>query len=77
MYYFFQKWLWRSSYTKNHVVLSKCDNVIDKNSHFGLKLCTNVKNKYQKGIFDHFFFFKKSLNLQKIENHVATFPFWF
>jgi hypothetical protein len=44
---------------------------------FGLKLCTNVKNKYEKRIFDHFFF--NSLNLQNIKNHVATFPyqFWF
>jgi hypothetical protein len=45
--------------------------------YFGLKFFTNVKNKYEKGIFDHFFFLKKSLNLQKIENHVATFPFGF
>jgi hypothetical protein len=37
-----------------------------------------VKNKYEKGIFDHFFFWrKKSLDLQKLENHVAHFPFDF
>jgi hypothetical protein len=30
---------------------------------FGLKFCTNVKNKYEKRTFDHYR--KKSLNLQK------------
>ncbi len=45
---------------------------------FGLKFCTNVKNKYEKRIFGHFFFWrKKSLDLQKIKNHVLTFPYWF
>ncbi len=47
---------------------------------FNLKFCTNVKNKYEKGISDHFFFLrKKSLDFQKIENHVVTFLylFWF
>jgi hypothetical protein len=44
---------------------------------FGLKIFTNVKNKYEKGIFDYFFEKKKSLNLQKNENHVAIFPYWF
>jgi len=27
---------------------------------FGLKFCTNVKNKYEKRTFDHFFFCEKS-----------------
>jgi hypothetical protein len=44
---------------------------------FGLKFCTNVKNKYEKKIFDHFPFLKilrkKSLDFQKIENDVVTF----
>jgi hypothetical protein len=43
---------------------------------FGLKFCTNVKNKYKKNIFDHFLFLKilrkKSLDFQKIENNVVT-----
>jgi hypothetical protein len=66
-------------YAKIHVILSKFDNVIEDMQihvmailfYFGLKLCTNVKFKYEKGIFDHFFSFdKKSLDLEKIENHV-------
>jgi hypothetical protein len=28
---------------------------------FGLKFCTNVKNKYEKRIFDHFFFWEKKV----------------
>jgi hypothetical protein len=32
------------------------------NVRFGLKICTNVKNKYEKGMFD-FFLRKKSLDL--------------
>jgi hypothetical protein len=33
-----------------------------------------VKNKYEKGIFNHFSFLrKKSIDLQKIENHVGLF----
>jgi hypothetical protein len=46
---------------------------------FCLKFCTNVKNKYKKGMLDHFSFFgrKISLDLQKIENHVGTFSYWF
>jgi hypothetical protein len=36
-----------------------------------------MKNKYEKGIIDHFFNKNKSLDFQKIENHVATFPYWF
>jgi len=44
---------------------------------FGLKIFTNVKNKYEKGIIDHFLIFENSLNFQKNENHVATFPYWF
>jgi hypothetical protein len=43
---------------------------------FGWKICTNVKNKYEKGIFD-FFFEKKSLDLKIIKNDVTTFPYWF
>jgi hypothetical protein len=36
-----------------------------------------VKKKYEKGnFFIVFFWRKKSLNLQKVENHVATFPYW-
>jgi len=36
------------------------------------------ENKYEKEIFDHLFFGKKkSLDLQKIENHVGTFSFGF
>jgi hypothetical protein len=26
---FFKKWLWHSSYTKIHIIFSKCDNVIE------------------------------------------------
>jgi hypothetical protein len=38
-----------------------------------------VKNKYEKRIFDHFSFGKKSLDLENNKNHVATFlyRFWF
>jgi hypothetical protein len=35
-----------------------------------------VKIKYKKGVFAQFLKRKKSLNLQKIENDVATFPYW-
>ncbi len=68
---------------KIQVILSKCDNVIENiqihiSSCFGLKFCTNVKNKYEKGILDHFQFLrKKSLDLKKIENHVGKFFHWF
>ncbi len=44
---------------------------------FGLKFCINVKNKHEKGIFDHYFLKKMLLDLQKNENHVLTFPYWF
>ncbi len=45
-------------------------------SFFCLKFCIIVKNKYENGIFDQFFFLrKKSLDLQKNENHVVTFPY--
>jgi len=45
---------------KIHVILSKCDDVIEniqicmwwKIYLFCLKFCTNVKNKYEKKIFD-------------------------
>jgi hypothetical protein len=44
----------------------------------GLKLRTNVKLKNEKRIFGHFGFLrKKSLDLQKIKNHIKTFPYWF
>jgi hypothetical protein len=36
-----------------------------------------VKNKYEKGIFNIKNLRKKSLDLQKFENHVGTFPYWF
>jgi len=66
---------------KKNVILSKCDNVIgkfkytcnDKSSFFfGLRFCTSVKNKYEKRVLGHFFKKKKSLDLQKIKNHVVT-----
>jgi hypothetical protein len=58
-----QTQLWHPSYAKIQVILSKCDNVIEKHSNtyvilslfFGLKICTNVKFKYGKRIFYHFF----------------------
>ncbi len=56
---------WKHSNT--HVTINLC---------FGLKFCTNVKNKYEKGIIDHFNK-NKSLNFQKIVNHVAAFPIGF
>jgi len=45
----------------------------------GLKICTNVKNKYKKRIFDHLFLKKKIIHqiCKKIKNHVATFSYWF
>jgi hypothetical protein len=43
----------------------------------GLKICTDVNNKYEKGLFDIFFGEKKVFIFAKIENHVATFPYWF
>jgi len=35
------------------------------------------EKKYEKEIFDRFLFYFISLDLQKIENHVGTFPYWF
>jgi hypothetical protein len=32
---------------------------------FGLKFCTNVKNKYEKRIFDHCFFEEKFIRFAK------------
>jgi len=58
---------------KIHVILSKCDIVIENipihiSSSFSLKICTNVKNKYEKGISNHFQFLKKkSLDFQKLK----------
>jgi hypothetical protein len=43
---------------------------------FGLKFCTDVKNKYEKRIFDHFFK-EKLIRFLKIKNHVVTFGYWF
>jgi len=70
---------------KIYVIFSKCDNVIENiqilffSFFFGLKFCTNVKNKYEKKIFDHFPFLKilrkKSSDFQKIENDVVTYFF--
>jgi len=70
-------------YTKIYIILSKRDNVIENIQiriswqmfFFGLKICTNMKNKYEKGIFD--FFIKKLLDLKKVNNYVMTFPYWF
>jgi hypothetical protein len=70
---------------KIHVILSKCENVIEKIqinilSFLNLKIFTTMKNKYKKGISDPFCFLrKKSFDFQKIENHVVTFLylFWF
>jgi len=39
-----------------------------------LKFLTNVKNVYDKRIFEHFFFEKKIIRFEKIESHVAHFP---
>jgi hypothetical protein len=44
---------------------------------FGLKIFTNVKNKYENGIFYHFKKRRKSLDLQKLDKYVAAFPYWF
>jgi hypothetical protein len=44
----------------------------------GLKFWINVKNKiWEENILITFFLTKKSLDLQKIKNHVAKFPYWF
>jgi hypothetical protein len=40
---------------------------------FGLKFWTNVKNKYEKKYL--IIFLKTSLDMQKIEKHVVTFPY--
>ncbi len=68
--YFFQTWLWHPSYSKIHVILSKCDNVIENIQihmswwvsffFLGLKFCINAKNEYEKGIFWFFLLEKKS-----------------
>jgi hypothetical protein len=68
---------------KIHVILSKCDHVIENIQihmwwpvlFFGLNFFTNVKNKYEKGIFYHFYFFgeKNHYICKKIENHVGSF----
>jgi hypothetical protein len=58
--------LWHPSYTKIHVILSECDNVIE-NIHI------NMKREYLILLF----WTKKSFDLQKNKNHVATFSYWF
>jgi hypothetical protein len=43
-------------------------NCHNKSFLFGLKIRTNVKNKHEKGTFDHLYILrKKSLDFQKIE----------
>jgi hypothetical protein len=43
---------------------------------FGLKFCTNVKNKMKREYFITFVLEKKVIRFAKeIENHVGTFPF--
>jgi hypothetical protein len=37
----------------------------DESFFFCLKICTNVKSKYEKGIFDHFFYEKKVIKFAK------------
>jgi hypothetical protein len=44
---------------------------------WGLKICTNVKNQYEKKNLIIIFLRKKSLDLNYFENHVVTFPYWF
>ncbi len=47
-------------------------------SFFYSNICTNVKNKYEKGVSNHFWFLKKKIiRFSKIENHVVTFFSWF
>jgi hypothetical protein len=56
----FEKMVMTPITSKIHVIFSKCDNEniqIHISLLLGLKFCTEVKNKYGKGIFDHFFFF--------------------
>ncbi len=43
----------------------------------GVKFCTNVKINMKSEHLIIFLGRKKSLDLQKIENHVATFSYWF
>jgi hypothetical protein len=43
---------------------------------FRLKFCTNVKNKYEKGIIDHFNK-NQSLNFQKLKIMLQHFPIGF
>jgi len=64
---FVPKMVMASIIGKIHIILSKCDNVIESIQihvsflFFSLKICTNVKNKYEKAIFDHFLFFEKKV----------------
>jgi len=44
-------------------------------SFFWFEILHKCENKYEKGVIDHFLNRKKSLNYQKSENHVATFPY--
>jgi hypothetical protein len=64
--------------SKIHVILSKCDNEniqIHISLLLGLKFCTKVKNKYGKGIFDHFCFLGlKSLDFRfKLSSMIVAF----
>jgi len=83
----FSKNCYGTSYTKNYVILSKCDNVI-KNIQIHMPwrvfffLVWNFaqmwKNKMRKEYLVTFFFWrKKPLDLQKIKNHIETFAYWF
>jgi hypothetical protein len=55
--------------SKIHANRSKCDNV----SFFWFEILHICDTIYEKGIFDQFCFIKKkSLDFQKIENHVAN-----
>jgi len=44
---------------------------------FGLKIFTNVKNKYEKGIIYHFLIFENSLNFKKMKIMLQHFPIGF
>jgi hypothetical protein len=84
---FLQTWLWHPSYPKIHVILSKCDIVIENIQihmsrrvfflflvwKFAQMWIINMKRDYLIFFLER----KKSLYLKKIENHVATFHYWF
>jgi len=69
------------------VILSKCDNVIENiqihmlrsvtfSFSWGLKICTNVKTKYNNGIFDPFFC-EKNWICKKLKIMLERFPIGF